>query len=282
MASVTGSGATQHAGENYTLTCTVSGGETTATTTYQWHWNNLPLSGATSATLSFTPLRQTSPYCNGQYVCEAMRSGRTLRSEGFTIDVTGRLECDKACPWHLFLIIAPPLTLVFTTSGPPIEGQTYSLTCDLMGDESLDVTATSIRWDRVTPTFQHGIHQTANLSFNPLSRDDEGQYRCIINITSPYTTSSLTEVETASFTVIRKQRKSTPQCEYTLFVGQCPPLFDPTNGMVMTTSTRLSGSTATYTCNSGFEILDLTPGVNVRTCQPDGTWSGSAQRCIRK
>ena len=75
-----------------------------------------------------------------------------------------------------------------------------------MGDESLDVTATSIRWDRVTPTPQHGIHQTATLSFNPLSRDDEGQYRCTTNITSPYTTNSLTEVETTSFTVIRKQR----------------------------------------------------------------------------
>ena len=61
LATVTGSGATQHAGEDYTLTCTVSGGETTATTTYQWRRNNSPMSGATSATLSFTPLRQTTP-----------------------------------------------------------------------------------------------------------------------------------------------------------------------------------------------------------------------------
>ena len=37
-----------------------------------------PLSGETSATLSFTPLRQTTPSSNGQYVCEAMRSGRAL------------------------------------------------------------------------------------------------------------------------------------------------------------------------------------------------------------
>ena len=98
MASVSGSGATLNAGDDYTLTCTVSGGETTATTTYQWRRNNSPLSGETSATLSFTPLRQTTPSSNGQYACEAMRSGRTLPSEGFTIDVTGRLEYDKACP----------------------------------------------------------------------------------------------------------------------------------------------------------------------------------------
>ena len=91
-ASVSGSSATQHAGEDYTLTCTVSGGETTATTTYQWRRDNSPLSGETSATLSFTPLRQTTPSSNGQYVCEAMRSGRTVRSEGFTISVTGMPE----------------------------------------------------------------------------------------------------------------------------------------------------------------------------------------------
>ena len=92
MATVTGIGATQHAGEDYTLTCTVSGGDTTATTTYQWRRNNSPLSGETSATLSFTPLRQTTPSSNGQYVCEAMRSGSTAISNNVTIDVTGRLE----------------------------------------------------------------------------------------------------------------------------------------------------------------------------------------------
>ena len=90
MATVTGSGATQHAGEDYTLTCTVSGGETTATTTYQWLRNNLLLSGEISASLSFTPLRQTPPSSNGQYVCEAMRSGRTVRSREFTVTVTGK------------------------------------------------------------------------------------------------------------------------------------------------------------------------------------------------
>ena len=86
---VSGSGATQDAGEDYTLTCTVSGGETTATTTYQWQRNNSPHS-ETSATLSFSPLRQTTPSSNGQYVCEAIRSGRTVRSGIVTITVTGK------------------------------------------------------------------------------------------------------------------------------------------------------------------------------------------------
>ena len=92
VATVAGNSTTQHAGEDYMLTCTVSGGETTATTTYQWRRNNSPLSGETSATLSFTPLRQTTPSSNGQYVCEAMRSGRTVRSEWFTVTVTGKFD----------------------------------------------------------------------------------------------------------------------------------------------------------------------------------------------
>ena len=94
MTNVAGDSATQHVGEDYTLTCTVSGGETTATTTYQWLRDNSPLSGETSATLSFTPLRQTTPSSNGQYVCEAMRSGRTVRSDSFAIDVTGKSDLD--------------------------------------------------------------------------------------------------------------------------------------------------------------------------------------------
>ena len=104
----------------------------------------------------------------------------------------------------IFLIIAPPLTLVITPNGSPNEGQTYSLTCDLMGDESLAVTATNIRWDRLTPTFQHGIHRTATLSFTPLSRIDGGQYRCTTNIMSPYTTNSPTRICTTTLTVNRK------------------------------------------------------------------------------
>ena len=101
MVTATGSGATQHAGEDYTLTCTVSGGETTATTTYQWRRDNSPLSGETSATLSFNPLRRTTPSSNGQYVCQATRSGRTDRSEGITITVAGRL-----CFMYILIIAA--------------------------------------------------------------------------------------------------------------------------------------------------------------------------------
>ena len=87
---MTGSSATQNAGEDYTLTCTV-GDEGTMMTTYQWLRDGSPLSltGETSDTLSFTPLRQTTPSSNGQYTCQATRSGSTVTSDSFTIAVTG-------------------------------------------------------------------------------------------------------------------------------------------------------------------------------------------------
>ena len=80
------SGGAQIAGENYTLTCTVTGGGT-MTPTYRWLRNDSPLSGETSATLSFSPLRQSnSP---GSYSCEATLSSTAVRSVSMTITVEG-------------------------------------------------------------------------------------------------------------------------------------------------------------------------------------------------
>ena len=67
-----------------------------------------------------------------------------------------------------------------------------------------------------------------------------------------------------------------------VYGATCPELQNPDNGMVTTTSRRLSTSTATYTCNSGFELLDLTSGSDMKTCQPNGMWSGPEAQCISK
>ena len=97
----------------------------------------------------------------------------------------------------------PPLTLVITPNGSLIEGETYSLTCDLTGDESLDVADVDnrFRWDRLTPTFQNGVLRAATLSFSSLNVADAGDYRCINTITSPYLTSTRTDTEMTTVAV---------------------------------------------------------------------------------
>ena len=79
---------TQIAGEDYTLTCQVTGGGT-MTTTYQWLKDNLSLTGETSATLSFSPLRQTD---SGVYTCEATRNSISVTSAGVSVTVGGEFH----------------------------------------------------------------------------------------------------------------------------------------------------------------------------------------------
>ena len=91
---------------------------------------------------------------------------------------------------------------IITSDESPIEGENYSLTCELMGDDSLGVTERTFRWDRLSPTFADGILRAATLSFTPLTRDDEGQYRCTNTISSTYA-GSQTRVETKTLRVNR-------------------------------------------------------------------------------
>ena len=76
-----------------------------------------------------------------------------------------------------------------------------------MGDESLDVAGADnlFRWDRLTPTFQSGIHQAATLSFTPLTVADGGNYTCTNTITSPYLSSNRTATQIATVLVYGKQ-----------------------------------------------------------------------------
>ena len=54
----------------------------------------------------------------------------------------------------------------------------------------------------------------------------------------------------------------------------CPGLTDPANGSVSTTGAA-PNSTATYSCNPGYKAS----GTMARTCQANGTWSGTALTC---
>ena len=55
----------------------------------------------------------------------------------------------------------------------------------------------------------------------------------------------------------------------------CAALTNPTHGSVSNTEAATPGETATYSCNTGYNLV----GGNTRTCQATGMWSGSAPTC---
>ena len=57
----------------------------------------------------------------------------------------------------------------------------------------------------------------------------------------------------------------------------CGALLSPTNGQVNHTAGTTLGTTATYSCNTGYSLQ----GSNSRTCQATGMWSGSPPTCQR-
>ena len=57
----------------------------------------------------------------------------------------------------------------------------------------------------------------------------------------------------------------------------CGTLTSPINGSVAVPTTTYN-SVATYSCVTGYELN----GDTIRTCQPNGTWSGSDLTCQRK
>ena len=61
----------------------------------------------------------------------------------------------------------------------------------------------------------------------------------------------------------------------------CSSLNDPSNGMISCSlgsdGVPSTGDNCIYTCNTGYVLT----GSNTRTCQSDGSWSGSAPMCTR-
>ena len=98
--------------------------------------------------------------------------------------------------------IAPELSVVITLNGQPNEGQSYSLTCAVNGDESLAVTSRTFQWDRVGGS--GSVSQSSDLTFNTLSRDDDGEYMCISTFNSPYLTNTQTVTATTNITINRE------------------------------------------------------------------------------
>ena len=60
-------------------------------------------------------------------------------------------------------------------------------------------------------------------------------------------------------------------------VADCGTLSGPGNGSVSHTAGTTEGQTATYSCNTGYNLM----GDSTRTCQADGMWSRSEPTCER-
>lgn len=59
-----------------------------------------------------------------------------------------------------------------------------------------------------------------------------------------------------------------------VLASDCDPLKPPDNGDVVMSGTTI-GSKATYSCESGFNLV----GDEFRNCQDDGEWSGTEPTC---
>ena len=58
-------------------------------------------------------------------------------------------------------------------------------------------------------------------------------------------------------------------------VTDCGSLTDPDNGQVTLTAGTTVGRNASYSCNTGYNLV----GDSIRTCQASGFWSGNAPTC---
>ena len=60
-------------------------------------------------------------------------------------------------------------------------------------------------------------------------------------------------------------------------VVECGTLTNLANGLINHTTGATFGQTATYSCNTGFNLVGGSSAT--RTCQATGIWSGSAPTC---
>ena len=70
-------------------------------------------------------------------------------------------------------------------------------------------------------------------------------------------------------------------CNYYAMLVKCSPLTDPNNGtincLLEDDGVSFYEDTCSFTCNTGYELT----GSDTRTCQSDGSWSGSDDVCRR-
>ena len=95
----------------------------------------------------------------------------------------------------------PALSVVITSTGDPIEGQSYSLTCTIMGAESLSSGTVDYmyRWISISTTTS-----SSTRNFTPLTRSDGSTYTCTVTITSPLLNNTRTATNGRTLTATHK------------------------------------------------------------------------------
>ena len=99
----------------------------------------------------------------------------------------------------------PAFSADITASGFTDEGSNYTLTCTINGDESLAATNRTFQWERVDSMDDiQGTIADDSLTFNPLHRDEAGEYMCTTSFDSPYLIETRYVMTSFNFTVTSK------------------------------------------------------------------------------
>ena len=157
------------------------------------------------------------------------------------------------------------MSAVITASGQPDEGQSYSLTCEVRGDERLAVSSSTLRWDKDGREYS----RNPTLTFNPLRRDDAGEYRCTSTFSSPYLTGSRTVTQTRTLTVNRKKIQYDQIATFNAhqITGVSP---GPVNNLRVTTPTATT-LPLTWTVSGFPDRFEVTYSYTVKRCSaPQG------------
>ena len=151
------------------------------------------------------------------------------------------LPCDCL---HVFMSssVAPSITATVISSGPPIAGQSYSLTCTvcIFIAESLTPTIT-YEWTKGGTLVSGNDHM---LTFNILTISSSGQYVCTVTVTSSLLTTTLTN-ESETFQVMIKGKPL-----YNIYV-HCPHLslvLPPSVSLSPPPTGVFSGQSVVLTC----------------------------------
>ncbi len=89
--------------------------------------------------------------------------------------------------------VAPIVTAMITSSGPPMAGQSYTLICSVTGAEALTPSIT-YEWTRGGSSV---TGSESMLTFNSLTLSSSGQYVCTVIVTSDLLTTTLTDASDA-------------------------------------------------------------------------------------